>query len=117
MDAVNENRSFVVDITSKINELTTKLEAFSWFENVTESDKILIDFALMLTDDLCKNLSKNYATLNRVCKSKNVLKDELKAYKQSISDLKEVAFDIRTIYFTLPNDKEFQELNKELASL
>lgn len=44
-------------------------------------------------------------------------KAELKEFKTAIDDLKEVNEDIESIFFELPFNKEFQEMNSKLANL
>lgn len=117
LDSINLTQDFLSKTTPSIIILTEKLEEFSWFENVTEQNKFLIKIALLASEELTKSLSKSYIVLKKLYKPKDVLKEELKQYKEAIENLQETTNDIEMVFFELPNDTEFKAINEKLASL
>lgn len=117
LDSINLTQDFLSKTTPSIIILTEKLEEFSWFENVTEQNKFLIKIALLASKELTKGLSKSYVVLKKLYQPKNVLKEELKQYKEAIENLQETTNDIEMVFFELPNDTEFKAINEKLASL
>lgn len=117
LDSINLTQDFLSKTTPSIIILTEKLEEFSWFENVTEQNKFLIKIALLASEELTKGLSKSYVVLKKLYQPKNVLKEELKQYKEAIENLQETTNDIEMVFFELPNDTEFKAINEKLASL
>lgn len=117
LDSINLTQDFLSKTTPSIIILTEKLEEFSWFENVTEQNKFLIKIALLASKELTKGLSKSYVVLKKLYQPKNVLKEELKQYKEAIENLQETTNDIEMFFFELPNDTEFKAINEKLASL
>lgn len=117
LDSINLTQDFLSKTTPSIIILTEKLEEFSWFEDVTEQNKFLIKIALLASEELTKGLSKSYVVLKKLYQPKNVLKEELKQYKEAIENLQETTNDIEMVFFELPNDTEFKAINEKLASL
>ncbi|MDE3211730.1 MAG: hypothetical protein KGM98_00740 [Bacteroidota bacterium] len=48
-------------------------------------------------------------------RSKGIAKEEIKKFKTSIDDLREVASDLESRFFFLPRISDFQETTKELS--
>ena len=66
--------------------------------------------------DLHSSLLRQYISLGFL-RSKGIAKEEIKGFKSSIDDLKDVAADLESRFFFLPNISGFQETTKELSLL
>ena len=100
--------------TEKINSLVEKIEQITWFNNPDSDSLILINDLISSVRDLRSSLLRQYISLNFI-RTKGIAKDEIKNFKTAIDDLKEIASDLESIFFFLPNISEFKETTKELS--
>lgn len=117
LDGINQNRTFLTQIALDIETLIVKLEQFTWFTNISETDLILMRACLISTEKLIKELKKSYAHFNSILRPKGVCKNELKTYLEIIRDLEETKNDVYLVYFELPKDTENNKLDKDIAKL
>ena len=100
--------------TDKINSLIETLEQITWLNNLENDSLILINDLISAIRDLRYSLLRQYISLTFI-RSKGIAKEEFKKFKLAIDDLKEVANDLESVYFFLPNNSEFKEITKELS--
>jgi hypothetical protein len=117
LDWILNAKNFLKTQSDKINELLPKTEDITSFIPINEELLPEIEALIDAMDNLASSSIRTYARYNRDFTSNGIDKTELKAYKQSVDDLKELATDLREIFFILPQDEEFQKLNQQLNDL
>ncbi len=99
----------------KINELNKSLESLTWInENMDDDCLRLINDLIAAMKDYHSTLIRHYVNAS-ILKDKGIAKDEIKEFKNSIDDLKEMFIDFESIYFHLPQIPGFKETSKELS--
>lgn len=116
LDKILEFKKNFAEKTNKINSLVEKIEEITWFNNVDNETLMSINDLISSIRDLHSSLLRQYISLGFL-RSKGIAKDEIKRFKASIDDLKDVAADLESRFFFLPNISDFQETTKELSLL
>lgn len=114
LDAILEFKSMLVNKTAKIAELVERIEEITWFNDLDQDSLMLINDLISSIRDLHSSLLRQYISLNFI-RLKGIAKDEIKNFKASIDDLKDVANDLDSRFFFLPNIEEFKETTRELS--
>lgn len=114
LDEILEFKKRFADKTNKINALVEKIENITWFTNLDNESLMSINDLISSIRDLHSSLLRQYISLNFIS-TKGVAKEEIKDFKCSIDDLKDVAADLESTFFFLPNIPDFQETTKELS--
>ena len=114
LDKILEFKRFFTDKTNKINSLVEKIEQITWFNDLDNESLMSINDLISSIRDLHSTLLRQYISLNLI-RSKGIAKEEIKSFKTSIDDLKDVATDLESRFFFLPNIIDFQETTKELS--
>ncbi len=114
LDKVLDFKQVFSSKTEKINSLVEQIEQISWFNDLDTESLILINDLISSIRDLRSSLLRQYVSLNFI-RAKGIAKDEIKNFKTAIDDLKEVASDLESTFFFLPNIAEFKETTKELS--
>lgn len=114
LDKILEFKRVFTDKTNKINILVEKIEQITWFNNLDNDTLMSINDLISSIRDLYYSLLRQYISLNFM-RSKGIAKDEIKKFKASMDDLKDVAADLESRFFFLPNITNFQETTKELS--
>ncbi len=113
-DKILEFKRIFTEKTNKINSLVEKIEQITWFNNLDNDSLMSINDLISSIRDLHSSLLRQYISLNFL-RSKGIAKEEIKKFKASIDDLKDVAADLDSRFFFLPNITDFQETTKELS--
>ena len=116
LDTILEFKKVYAIKTTKIEELVEKIEKLTWFNQLDKDSLMLINDLISSIRDLHSSLLRQYISLNFI-RSKGVAKIEIKNFKDAIDDLKDVANDLDSRFFFLPNNDKFQEITKELSLL
>ena len=116
LDTILEFKKVYAIKTTKIEELVEKIEKLTWFNQLDKDSLMLINDLISSIRDLHSSLLRQYISLNFI-RSKGVAKIEIKNFKDAIDDLKDVANDLDSRFFFLPNNGKFQEITKELSLL
>lgn len=116
LDTILEFKKVFAIKTTKIEELVQKIEKLTWFNQLDKDSLMLINDLISSIRDLHSSLLRQYISLNFI-RSKGVAKFEIKNFKDAIDDLKDVANDLDSRFFFLPNNDKFQEITKELSLL
>ncbi len=114
LDKILEFKRFFTDKTNKINSLVEKIEQITWFNDLDNESLMSINDLISSIRDLHSTLLRQYISLNLI-RSKGIAKEEIKSFKTSIDDLKDVATDLESRFFFLSNIIDFQETTKELS--
>ena len=114
LDKILEFKRMFTEKTNKINSLVEKIEQITWFNNLDNDSLMSINDLISSIRDLHSSLLRQYISLNFL-RSKGIAKEEIKKFKASIDDLKDVAADLDSTFFFLPNITDFQETTKELS--
>jgi len=116
LDKILEFKKKFSDKTNKINSLVEKIEKITWFNSLDNDTLMSINDLISSIRDLHSSLLRQYISLNFL-RSKGIAKEEIKKFKAAIDDLKDVAADLESRFFFLPNISGFQETTKELSLL
>lgn len=116
LDTILEFKRIFTAKTVKINALIERIEKITWFNKLDNDSLMLINDMISSIRDLHYSLTRQYISLSFI-RSKGIAKDEIKNFKCVIDDLKEVADDLESRFFFLPNIANFQETTKELSLL
>lgn len=116
LDKILELKKKFTDKTNKINSVVEKIEEITWFNNLDDDTLMPINDLISSIRDLHSSLLRQYISLN-ILRSKGIAKEEIKKLKVAIDDLKDVAADLESRFFFLPNISDFQETTKELSLL
>ncbi len=116
LDKILDFKKKFTDKTNRINSLVVKIEEITWFNEIDNENLMSINDLISSIRDLHSSLLRQYISLGFL-RSKGIAKDEIKRFKASIDDLKDVAADLESRFFFLPNIADFQETTKELSLL
>ena len=116
LDKILDFKIRFTDKTNKINSLVEKIEQITWFNNLDDDLLMATNDLISSIRDLHSSLLRQYISLNFL-RSKGIAKEEIKKFKASIDDLKDIATDLESRFFFLPNITDFQETTKELSLL
>ena len=114
LDKILEFKKVYNNKTHKINSIVEKVEQITWFNNLDTDSLMSINDLISSIRDLHTSLLRQYISLNFI-RSKGIAKEEIKEFKAAIDDLKDVASDLESRFFFLPNIIDFQETTKELS--
>ena len=116
LDKILDFKKKFTDKTNRINSLVDKIEEITWFNEIDNENLMSINDLISSIRDLHSSLLRQYISLGFL-RSKGIAKDEIKRFKASTDDLKDVAADLESRFFFLPNIADFQETTKELSLL
>jgi hypothetical protein len=114
LDAILELKKIYADKTITINSLVEKIEQITWFSDVDNDSLMKINDLISSIRDLHSSFLRQYISLN-FFRSKGIAKEEIKNFKASVDDLKDIASDLESRFFFLPDIDGFQETTKELS--
>ncbi len=114
LDKILELKKMLSIKTEKINGLIDNIERITWFDNLDSTSLLLINDLISAIRDLRTSLFRQYVSLSFI-RSKGIAKIEIKSFKCAIDDLSEIASDLESTFFFLPNIEEFKETTKQLS--
>jgi hypothetical protein len=114
LDSILEFKRVFSAKTEKINSLIENIEQITWYKNLDNDSLILINDLISSIRDLRTSLLRQYVSINFI-RTKGIAKEEIKKFKTAIDDLKEIASDLESTFFFLPNMENFNETTKELS--
>jgi len=116
LDKINAFKSFLKDKTNSISTLNSKLERLTWYSDLDEECLEIISGIIAMVKDLHSILIRYYNDFNEL-RSNDIALEELNCFKSVIDDLEEINCDIESVFFELPFNDEFQEVNRKLSLL
>ncbi|WP_026775657.1 hypothetical protein [Polaribacter sp. Hel_I_88] len=114
LDAIIDFKSFLKEKTLKIYDINHRIEKLTWFDNLNDECLKLSNDLISSARDLHSSLIRQYVSMNFI-RSKGIAKQEVKDFKNSIDELKEVSSDLESALFFLPEMPGFKEITKELS--
>lgn len=114
LDKILELKKILSIKTEKMNGLVENIERITWFDNLDSNSLLLINDLISAIRDLRTSLFRQYVSLSLI-RSKGIAKVEIKNFKDAIDDLSEIASDLESTFFFLPNMEEFKETTKQLS--
>ncbi len=114
LDGILAFKQYLTAKTAKVESIIEKLEQITWFTDPDQEP-------LLLTNDVVSATRSLHASLQRQCASfslfrtKGNAKEELKSFKAVVDDLTEIANDLDSRFFFLPNNEAFTETTKALS--
>ena len=116
LDAMNELKTFLSSKTSKLDELTLKIQHLTWLKINKIKDLKVVNEIISNAKDL-KNTLLKYYTIFKKINFKGIAKKEIKSFGISIDNFGEAIDDLEYVFFVRPLDKEMNALSKKLAEL
>jgi len=114
LDSILNLKNLLNEKTEKINSFNEGIEVITWFNDLDEECYMLINDLISSIKDLHSSLIRQYVSMNSI-REKGIAKDEIKAFKCSINDLKETFQDLESVFFFLPEMSDFKETTKQLS--
>ena len=114
LDAILDLKKSIKDKTKKIYEVNDDIEKLTWFNDLDEECLMLTNDLISAAKDLRSSLIRQYITMDFL-RSKGVAKEEIKDFKNSIDELKDIYQDLESVFFYLPEIPEFIETTKQLS--
>jgi hypothetical protein len=114
LDVIIDFKSSLKEKTLKIYNINERIEKLTWFDNLNDECLKLSNDLISSARDLHSSLIRQYVSMNFI-RSKGIAKQEIKDFKYSIDELKEVSSDLESALFFLPEMPGFNEITKELS--
>ncbi|MEX0811975.1 MAG: hypothetical protein WD048_07140 [Chitinophagales bacterium] len=114
LDAILDFKSILKDKTDRLNLICDKIEKITWFDNVDEESLMLLNDLISSAKDLRSSLIRQYVLMGKLRKN-GIAKEEIKAFKNAIDELKESYEDIESVFFFLPKMPDFTDTTKKLS--
>jgi hypothetical protein len=102
--------------TDKIEEIIESSEKISWFNHLDDDSLLIVNDLVSSIRNLHSSLHRQYISLQYI-REKGIAKVEMKNFISAIDDLKEIANDLDSRFFFLPNNDEFDKITKELSQI
>lgn len=117
LDQLNIFKKELREKTSEIYEINSSIEKLTWYSNLDEECLMAINDLISSAKDLRSSLIRQYVAMNKPFKSRGIAKEEIKDFKNSIDELREVYEDLESVFFSLPEMPEFVETTKKLSHI
>ncbi|MFK7973119.1 MAG: hypothetical protein AB8F95_22300 [Bacteroidia bacterium] len=114
LDAINAFKSSLDSKTNKINKLNESLEKLTWLNDLDEECLLLMNDLISSARDLKSSLIRQYVSME-ILRKKGIAKEEIKLFKASIDDLQESYEDLESVFFFLPEFRDFEETTQKLS--
>lgn len=114
LDAILELKEFLSSKTERIKKLNDDFEKLTWRNDLDEDCLMLINDLIAAARDLHSSLFRQYLRMSFI-RTKGIAKDEIKEFKISIDELKEICSDLESTFFFLPKIPGFLETTKSLS--
>ncbi|MDI9319081.1 MAG: hypothetical protein QM530_01285 [Phycisphaerales bacterium] len=111
LDEILEFKKVFTDKTNKINSIVETIEEITWFNNVDNDIMMSINDLISSIRDLHSSLLRQYISLAFI-RSKSIANEEIKKFKASIDDLRDVAADLESRFFSCQISSTFKKLLK-----
>lgn len=114
LDAIIDVKSRLAEKTSKILEITDRMEEITWLTGIDEQRLLLLNDLISAAKDVHSTLIRQYIALKE-WREKGIAKNEIKSFKAAIDTLKETYEDLESVFFFLPEMPDFVDTTKKLS--
>lgn len=114
LDAIIDVKSRLAEKTSKILEITDRMEEITWLTGIDEQRLLLLNDLISAAKDVHSTLIRQYVALKE-WREKGIAKNEIKSFKSAIDTLKETYEDLESVFFFLPEMPDFVDTTKKLS--
>lgn len=114
LDAILDFKIKIKQETEVLNNLNEKIESLTWYAEWDEECILMLNDLIALCKDLRSSLCRQYVNMT-ILRKKGIAKEEIRAFKNAIDDLRETYEDIESVFFFLPQMPEFKETTKKLS--
>ncbi len=114
LDVIIEFKSKLSEKTKKIDEVNSRVESLTWFNDVDEEGLMLLNDLISAAKDLRTSLVRQFVAMG-LLRKKGIARQEVKNFKCAIDDLKESYEDLESVFFFLPEMPDFVETTKKLS--
>lgn len=114
LDAILDFKESLNEKTEKINSVNDQIDKITWYNDLDDECVKLINDLISAIKDLRSSLARQYASMSSI-RQKGIAKEEIRAFKSSIDELREVYQDLESVFFFLPSIPEFEETTKLLS--
>ncbi|SFC07716.1 hypothetical protein SAMN05421747_10428 [Parapedobacter composti] len=117
LDHILDLKKILSDKAAQIEQLNERIEKITWSnEPFDETSLRMMNELIAAARDLCRMLKKNYEGFG-VIGGTNYVTEETERFNEAVDDLRELAQDLESIYFNLPNQPGFTEITRQLTLL
>ncbi|MCW3085442.1 MAG: hypothetical protein JWP12_2808 [Bacteroidetes bacterium] len=116
LDSINGFKKELQRTISEIEFLTGKFEELTWYTGLSENELKALNELIASSKDLRSVLIKKYVSYNEI-RRQGIAKTEIICFKHSIDDFTEAYKDLESVFFFLPQNKEFQDITNKLSDL
>ncbi|MCH7396502.1 hypothetical protein MM236_00820 [Belliella sp. DSM 107340] len=114
LDKILDFKKTLYAKTEKLWNIIEGFESLTWFDNLDEESLMLMNDLISSAKDLRMTLIRQYLLMDSLRK-KSVAKDEIKAFKEALDELKVACEDLESVFFFLPEMPGFVETTKKLS--
>lgn len=115
LDAIPDLKTNIQEKTSIMQRTVGILEEITWLTDLDDDCLKGVNDIISLAKDVRSILVRYYVSINNAFR--NVAGKEIKAFKNSLDDLKEMYEDLESVFFFLPQMPKFKENTKILSLL
>lgn len=117
IDAMQSFQSILKQKTECIASINEKLEKLTWYTELDDKCLVVILEIIAICKELHSTLYSKYSEQLDKLDNKGIASQEINEFLEEIDYLSEMIADIESTFFKLPNNKKFQQINKELSLL
>lgn len=114
LDAILDFKATLTEKSKTINVINERVEKITWFNDLDDDCLMLLNDLISSAKDLRSTMIRQYISMSFLRK-KGIAKEEIKEFKNSVDELKEVYEDLESVYFFLPKIPAFIETTKQLS--
>jgi acyl carrier protein phosphodiesterase len=114
LDAILDFKKSLVEKTNQVTSLNEGMEKLTWHSKLDDECLMLLNDLISAAKDLRSSLIRQYVSMAGL-RSKGIARSEIKAFKNSIDELKENYEDLESVFFYLPEMPGFKETTKKLS--
>ena len=103
LENILDLRCMLLEKSNKLDDIVKRMEAITWFNNIEDACKQLINDIIASANDLHTTLVEELQITQEIY-SRGIAKEEINSFKTSVGDLKEAFEDLESVFFKLPQN-------------
>lgn len=112
LDKINDLRSKIVNKTEALKELDSLFAKLTWIEKYSDSELENLSKLIKSARKFHKSLLIQFTHINNIESKDKLFRNELPLFKSAIDDFEESIEDINEIFFEIRTDDELMSLIK-----